>query len=89
MEFYDWIIDTENFALNTRQDTKEKFEQFTNDYQDFKKWLTQKRFNMWVQNYSRFINAEFKKGNSNGQRWFLIQTEEEIEEDINEDEIIF
>ncbi len=86
MEFYEWIQDLENFPLNKRNDKKTFFENFKSEYQDYAKWLTSKRFNIWVQKYASFINAEYKQGNTNGLRWFAIESDS-IEED--EDDIAF
>ncbi len=71
MEFYEWISDNENFDLGTRNNKAAHFEAFINDYTDFKKWLTKKRFNIWVQKYANFIGMEYKQGNNEG-RWFQI-----------------
>lgn len=86
MEFYEWIQDFENFPLNKRNDKRTYFENFIEEYQDFKKWLQRKRFIIWVQKYASFIDAEYKQGNTNGLRWFAIETDS-IDED--EDDIAF
>lgn len=63
------------------------FENFTTEYIDFKKWLTRKKFNIWVQKYATFIGAEYLEGNTNGQRWFIIQTDKD--QVIDQDEVMF
>lgn len=75
MEFYEWIKDAENCPINTRNDKQQYFNKFTDEYQDFKKWLTRKKFNIWVQKYSSFIGVPYSEGNSNGFRWFVIGNE--------------
>jgi hypothetical protein len=72
MEFYEWIEDKDNFALGVRNDKVGKFSEFIENYQDFKKWLTRKRFNIWVKKYATFKGIEYSDGNSNGSRWFMI-----------------
>ena len=52
MDFYEWIEDKDNFALGIRNDKVGKFSEFIENYQDFKKWLTRKRFNIWVKKYA-------------------------------------
>jgi hypothetical protein len=84
MEFYEWVSDCENCPTGIRNDKQQYFNKFTDEYQDFKKWLTRKKFNIWVQKYCNFVNKEYTEGNSNGLRWFMIG--EEIEE---QDEIDF
>lgn len=71
MEFYEWISDTENFAINIRHLKSEKFNQFTDEYQDYKKYLSRKRFQIWIQKYAKFIGKDFQQGNTHG-RWFGI-----------------
>lgn len=88
MEFKEWIEDKDNFALNSRNSKVEHFEGFVNEYPDFRKWLTRKRFNIWVQKYADFSNRKFSQGNTNGVRWFQIEDENQIEID-NNDEIPF
>ena len=57
------------------------FNTFTNDYKDYQKFLTNKKFNAWVQKYSTYKNYEYKEGNTNGSRWFLIETKDFKEND--------
>jgi hypothetical protein len=74
MEFLEWVKDKENVMHNDRLEKSVYFTNFTNDYQDYKKWLTNKKFNIWVQKYCNFIGAEYLEGNTNGMRWFTIKT---------------
>lgn len=83
MEFYEWINDSENCPHNIRNDKKLFFEKFVEEYPDFKKWLTRKKFNIWVQKYCSFMKYEYLSGNSNGLQWFTIKTDE-VEEDDND-----
>ena len=85
MEFYEWVSDNENFQLNKRNDKSEVFAKFTNEYKDFQKWLTRKKFNIWIQKYSSYINARFEQGNTQGQRWVMITEEgkEEVEQTVD------
>jgi hypothetical protein len=82
MEFHEWISDQENCPQNIRNDKQQYFNKFTEEYQDFKKWLTRKKFNIWIQKYCNFINLNYTDGNSNGFRWFIIGNESEEDNDI-------
>lgn len=82
MEFYEWIKDAENCPIGIRNEKQQYFNKFTEEYQDFKKWLTRKKFNIWVQKYCSFINVQYTDGNSNGERWFMIGSESD---NTNED----
>ena len=86
MEFFEWVKETENVQHNDRLEKSVYFANFTNEYQDFKKWLTNKKFNIWVQKYANFIGAEYNEGNSNGFRWFMIKSDSN---QVNKDEIFF
>ena len=86
MEFYEWINDSENCPRNTRNDKKLFFDKFVEEYPDFKKWLTRKKFNIWIQKFCSFMKYEYKSGNSNGLQWFEIINNDEMN---NEEEVIF
>jgi len=84
MEFYEWIKEAENVEVNQRLDKQVYFNNFTTEYKDFQKWLTRKKFNIWIQKYCNFIGAEYLSGNSNGLQWFTVKTGEiEEENDID------
>lgn len=86
MEFFEWVKEIENVPHNDRLEKSVYFANFTNEYQDFKKWLTNKKFNIWVQKYANFIGAEYNEGNSNGFRWFMIKSDSN---QVDNDEIFF
>ena len=76
MEFYEWIHEPDNCLRNERIDKQVAFNNFVNEYKDFQKYLTRKKFNIWVQKYCKFIDVEYLSGNSNGLQWFTIKTRE-------------
>jgi hypothetical protein len=84
IEFYEWIIDTQNVPVNERNDKSQYYNSFINEYKDFQKWLTRKKFNIWIQKYCNFINAEYLSGNSNGLQWFTIKTNNDYEYEDND-----
>ena len=75
MEFVDWITDKDNECVDKRINKRNFYDQFVEDYQDYKKWLTQKKFNIWVQKYSRYSSYEYIEGHTNGNRWFELVNE--------------
>ena len=85
MEFYEWIQDNDNFPINKRNDKKTYFENFIQEYQDYKLWLKRKRFDIWVQKYATFIGSEYQTDVSNGLRWFMISNENNLNEEEDED----
>ncbi len=86
MEFKEWVEDKDNVALNIRLDKQVYFDRFTNEYQDYKKWLTRKKFNIWLQKYASFMNYTYVDGISNGIRWFILNTKGTVIEDNPEDD---
>jgi hypothetical protein len=84
MDFYEWIIDAENFPINHRNDKSQYFNAFVNDNKDFEKWLKRNRFNIWVQKYASYKDLRFEQGSSNGLKWFGI-FEKGIENKVEED----
>jgi len=76
MEFYEWINERDNFTFNKRHEKANKFNEFIGAYQDYQKWLNRKTFHIWVHKYANFIGADFDKGKTNGQLWFMIKTGE-------------
>lgn len=77
MELFEWISDTENCPIGLRNDKRVYFNKFIDEYQDFKRYLTQKKFNIWIQKYCNFKSLEYSEGVSNGERWFMIGNEVE------------
>jgi hypothetical protein len=72
MDFYEWISDSENFPLNRRNEKSEYFNSFVHENKDFTNYLKRNTFNIWVNKYANFINANFEQGSSNGLKWFGI-----------------
>jgi hypothetical protein len=68
-EFNEWIEEVDNIQYNQRLSKQELFNKFTNDYQDFKKFLTQKRFTMWLHLFGTYKQIKVNEGNTNGMRW--------------------
>ena len=81
MEFFDFIKENDNVPRNSRNDKKVYFDKFIEEYPDFKKWLTRKKFNIWVQKFCSFMKYEYLSDNSNGLQWFEIKSDEEQNED--------
>lgn len=75
-EFSEWAC-ADNLSFNVQHDKNTLYNQFVSDYQDFKKWLTQKRFSQWLDNYATFKEIETVKGKTMNNRWILFKNEEE------------
>jgi hypothetical protein len=70
-EFYEWTKDGA-IAHNERLNKTTIFENFTNEYQDYKKWLTNKKFKKWLESYARFVDFDYNEGTGMNGRWFSI-----------------
>jgi len=75
MEFHEWISDVDNFPINERNDKSAMFTNFVNEYKDYQKWLSRKKFHIWISKYANFIDGKFSQGNSNGMKWFMIESD--------------
>ncbi len=75
-EFYEWVKDSDNIPFNIRIGKTEIYNKFIDDFQDFKKWLTNKKFKKWVEYYCDFHNFKYTEANTNGVRWFCVTKSE-------------
>lgn len=82
MEFYEWIEDGANCRRNERVEKKVAFDNFTSEYRDFQKWLSAKRFNIWIQKYCAFKGFGYEAGVTVSSRWFIIK-DSNYDEDYN------
>ena len=88
-EFFEWTKqDNEitNITFNKRLDKQIIYNAFLVDYPDYKTYkLSQKTFTKWVDAYCKFYNFKYLAGSSNGQRWFEILKENQIESNEDND----
>lgn len=71
IDFYEWILDAENFPINKRNDKAAMFQKFISDNKDFDK-LKRNTFTIWVQKYANYCGLEYTQNSSNGEKWFQI-----------------
>jgi hypothetical protein len=67
-----------------KNDKSEKFAQFTSEYKDFQKWLTRKKFDIWLQKYAVYIDHKYFSGHSGSYKWFMIHEKSFDESKLNE-----
>jgi hypothetical protein len=80
-EFYEWVND-DSIKLNEKVYNKYCFDLFVEEYPDFKRWLTNKKFSLWIEAYAKFNNYELIKGKDGSGRYFTIKSSEEKSEKI-------
>lgn len=83
-EFYEWSQDRENLPYNIRIDKTEYFQKFKNEYPDFQKWLTQKKFTQWLENFGKYYKLQFNHGRTHSSRYieYLVSSEENNDNEI-------
>lgn len=72
MEFLDWASDEQNQLLYIKHDKAVMFHNFTNEYKDYQKWLTRKKFDIWLQKYAAYLDLKYFSGHSGSDKWFII-----------------
>jgi len=70
VEFVEWCDDN-HLRLNERLTKATLYNEFINDFPDYKKWLTQKKFKIWLDTIGKFNNLNIEHGISNGDRYVL------------------
>jgi len=83
-EFYEWSQDTDNLPMGIRLDKNEYFVKFINEYQDFKKWLSQKKFTQWLEQFGKYYNIEFEHGRTHNMRFIEFKTEKNDKKEDSE-----
>lgn len=83
-DFWDFVKENK-IPQNQRIDKSQKYEEFINDYPDFKAKLKQRTFSGWINKYGNFINAETIEGHSLNIRWIELKTKETL----NDEEQVF
>lgn len=71
MEFYEWISDKDHLPLDIRIDKSVCFDRFISDYQDFRKWLSRKKFTMWIEKYCNYAELKYHSDKTNDVYWFV------------------
>jgi hypothetical protein len=70
-EFFEWCKEG-NIKLNERLYKGTIFEDFVNEYPDFKKFLSQKKFKKWLELYAIFVDAKYTEGRGVDGRYFQL-----------------
>lgn len=72
-EFYEWVKDG-HLPVNERIDKSLFYQSFIEEYQDMKKWLTQRRFTKWLSTWGEFNKYDISEGKSGTLRWVLLSS---------------
>jgi hypothetical protein len=80
-EFYEWVSEEDNLPLDNRIYKSSKFQQYLEDNPDSKKWLTIRRFSIWIDKYAQFKGYRILSGKDMTGRWIDI-SEKPSKEDV-------
>jgi hypothetical protein len=83
-EFIQWM-DDKTFTNHQRVNYKSWITDFTEEHEDFKKWLTQRTFNAWLKMYFDYKEIQMKSIVSNGMRMYEL-INENLEENADSSE---
>lgn len=72
-EFYEWISDNKNIHFNIKLYKSTIFNEFIEEYPDFKKWLSNKKFWQWMAVYSKSTKNEIEEGKDMNGRYVIIK----------------
>lgn len=67
-EFYEWVTESP-LPVNQRFNKTTYYETVIAEFPDFKKWLSQKRFSKWLEQYGDYMGFKTHHGRTNSQRW--------------------
>jgi hypothetical protein len=71
-EFYEWVNEDDNIKLDERIYKGVLFNAFIEEYPDFKKWLSNKKFWQWVNIYIKSNNFNVNDGRDLVGRYVII-----------------
>ena len=83
-EFYEWSKDRDNLPYNIRINKTEYYNRFINEYQDFRKWLSQKKFTQWLEAYGKYYEINFEQGRTHEMRYIEYITKDKQPEEDSE-----
>lgn len=78
-EFYEWTKNHDVLPFNQRMNKKSMWEKMIEEYSDLK-WVSQKRFKGWLEQYCKFYDFEYNDGvDASIGRYFEIRKNDEID----------
>ena len=83
-EFVEWATN-DNLHLNQRLDKKLIFEAFLEEYNDLKKWLTQRKFTSWIEVYGKKHGYDVTSGKS-VYRWIMLSDGQSIDQPLTDED---
>lgn len=75
-DFYEWSNEKDNIELDKRIYKSALYNSFTDEYSDYKKWLSNKRFWQWIDIFIKQKKYTIEHGKDLGGRWVIIKKED-------------
>jgi SOS response regulatory protein OraA/RecX len=75
-DFYEWSSEGK-IAIGDRLYRGKLYEEFINEYQDYKKWLKEKTFKKWIEKYAEFKKLSHKDGKDLNGRYSVLEATDE------------
>ena len=85
---FTWVADADNIEFGIRLYRSTLFNKFIDEYPDYKKWLSNKKFSQWIDSYVKNNNYESEKGKDMTGRYILIENNVKKNKSINFNEIL-
>jgi len=76
-DFYEWAEDS-NLLPNVRIIKGDKYHEFVNDNPEYKRWLTQRKFSVWIDEYGKFKDYNAESGRGHNIRWIRFEVKPEV-----------
>ena len=90
-DFYEWAMDEDNIKVGHSYVKKQLYNDFTDEYNDYKKWLTQNKFSGWVQKLALYKGVFYdgKKKNQFDERCHMLLKNDPnlVKPEVQEEEI--
>jgi len=83
-EFFEWTRNHDVFSFNQRLQKGEWYNRLLDEYPDLKRYVSQKRFKQWLEEYCRFYGFKYSEGNTAmiGRYFEIINETTKYEEDL-------
>ena len=72
-EFYEWVSDAKNIQFGIKLYKSTIFQEFIDEYPDFKKWLSNKKFWQWMSVFIKSTKYELTEGKDMSGRYVVIE----------------
>lgn len=80
-DFHEWSLEIGNLPIDVRIDKTDIFNKFVNEYPDYKKWLSQRKFTQWIEKFAEANGYKSYQGRTYDMRYIEITNKTKTETD--------